>query len=97
MTNLEKAKKIIRANIKDAEHGLFFTQNIVGDTMATIYKEKDENDIRVDICYDWGYFEVFGLCSKEQKELMDYYEEFVKLRQEFFDELMQFIIGSEIR
>lgn len=78
MTNLEKAKKIIRENIKDAECGLFFTPNIVGDTTVTIYEEKDENDIRVDICYDWYYFEVFGLCSKEREELTKYYNELIR-------------------
>lgn len=78
MTNLEKAKKIIRENIKDAEHGLFFTPNIVGDTIVTIYEEKDENDIRVDICYDWGYFEVYGLCGEEREELTKYYNELIR-------------------
>ena len=72
MTNLEKAKGIIRKNIKNAEHGLFFTRNIVGDLMDTIYYD---GELQVDICYGWSYFEVFGLSREEQEELTKYYNE----------------------
>ena len=50
--------------------GLFNTKNVVGDRMINIYKS---NDIQLDICCDYGYFEVFGLTENEFKELQIFY------------------------
>lgn len=73
MSNLlEKAKEIIKETISDADCGIFCSRNTVGDTMTTIY---DEDGLRIDICYYWSYFEVFGLSVDEFKELQKYYEE----------------------
>lgn len=71
MNKLEVAKKIIAENIDDARCGIFDTRNIVGDDMDTIY---DSDDLTVDICYFWMYFEVFGLTDNEFAELEKYYE-----------------------
>ena len=46
--------------------GIFDCRNIVGDPMETIY---DEMGVRIDICRDWEYFEVFGLTNKEFAEI----------------------------
>ena len=70
-TNLEITKGIIGANYYDGEYGLFFTRNIAGDEMSTLYEDEH---IQVDICYDYEYFEVFGLTETEEEELEKYYE-----------------------
>jgi hypothetical protein len=43
--------------------------------MTTIYE--DEN-LTIDICYNWAYFEVFGLNNTEFKELEKYYDSLSK-------------------
>lgn len=68
--NLEIAKKIIEENYSDAEYGIFDTHNIIGEITYNIYYE---NELIIDICYDLGYFEVFGLSDEEFKELEEYY------------------------
>ena len=70
MTNLEKAKKIIRENFSQAECGIYNTHNVAGDLMGTIY---EENELRIDICVYYGYFEVFGLTDEEFEELKRFY------------------------
>ena len=69
-TNVEIAKRIIEENIEDAKCGLFFSRNIMGDRMTNIY---DDENISIDICYGYMYFEVFGLTREEQEELEKYY------------------------
>ena len=58
MHKLEIAKRVIKENIEDARCGIFDTRNIVGDIMDTLY---DSNDLTIDICYGWMYFEVLVL------------------------------------
>ena len=70
MTKLEKAKQIIKENIEDAEFGIFDSRNIAGDHMTNIYSSEE---LIIDICYHWGYFEVFGLSPLEFKHLEEYY------------------------
>ena len=70
MSRLEKAKKVIKENIKDAEYGIFSSRNIANDEMINIYAE---DGVYIDICYDSAYFEVFGLTGKEFDELGGYY------------------------
>ena len=65
-------KKIIKENYEDATCGIFDSRNIVGDYMVTIY---EDNGLTIDICYNWAYFEVFGLTDEEFKELEQYYGE----------------------
>ena len=71
MSKLEIAKKVIAENIDDAKCGIFDTRNIVGDFMENIYESED---LIIDICYGWAYFEVFGLTDSEFAELEKYYE-----------------------
>lgn len=70
MSNLEKAKEIIKAHYSDAECGIFNSRNIVGDVMNTIY---EGDGLTIDICYGWQYFEVFGLSGEEFEELEEHY------------------------
>ena len=71
MSKLEKAKEIIKQNYIKGDYGIFNTRNISGDTMATIY---DDGELQIDICYEWSYFEVFGLSKEEFNELYIFYE-----------------------
>ena len=72
MNKLDIAKKIIKENYKNADCGIFDTRNIVGDSMTTIYRG---NELTIDICYDYAYFEVFGLSDDEFNELERFYNE----------------------
>ena len=70
MSKLAIAKKIIKENWKEADCGIFDCRNTVGDPMHTLYWE---DGLRVDICYYWSYFEVFGLTDTEFEALAKYY------------------------
>ena len=76
MTSLEKAKEIIAEHIEEADCGIFDSRNIVGDEMETLY---DDNELTIDICYGWCYYEVFGLTKEKFKELEDYYNSIRRL------------------
>lgn len=71
MANMEKIKEVIKEYYDDANYGLYDCRNLVGDPMETIY---DDNEVQIDICYRWSYFEVFGLTDKEFQELTEYYD-----------------------
>lgn len=73
-------KAVIKKNIRSYRCGLFFTRNIAGDQMVTIY---EDDYFCVDACYYYSYFEVFGLTSDEERVLTDYYE---KLVEESYDD-----------
>ena len=72
MNKLERAKEVIKSNFEQGECGLFNSRNWVGDPMTTIYYHED---LVIDICYHYEYFEVFGLTDDEFKELCSFYEE----------------------
>lgn len=68
--NLKKAKEIIAKYYDDARCGLFDSRNTAGDSMSCIYRD---DNIQIDICYYYEYFEVFGLTDDEFEELSNYY------------------------
>ena len=70
MTKLEKAKQIIEENFDDASYGIFDSRNWVGDPMVNIF---DDDELQIDICYNYSYFEVFGLNETDFKELREFY------------------------
>lgn len=73
MTNkLEKAKQIIDQYYDRAPHGIFDCKNWGGDDMYTVYAS---DGLIIDICYRYGYFEVFGLSQDEFLELEKYYND----------------------
>ena len=72
MTKLEKAKAIIKKYFKYGDCGIYDSRNIVGDQMINLY---DDSDLAIDICYNYSYFEVFGLSNKEFAELCEYYNQ----------------------
>lgn len=71
---VEKVKAVIADNIEDALYGIFDCRNIVGDPMETIY---DEDEVSIDICRHYRYFEVFGLSEQEFGEVESFYEDLV--------------------
>ena len=70
MSNLEKAKEIVKEHYRFARCGIFDSRNLVGDCMETIYEGEG---LTVDICFYYSYFEVFGLSNADFKELERYY------------------------
>lgn len=71
---IDKVKNVIRNRYIDASCGLFFTLNLVGDNIYTIW---EEDGVTIDICYDYEYFEVFGLTEEEENELLAFYNSLI--------------------
>jgi hypothetical protein len=71
---VEKVKEVIENNIEDALWGIFDCRNVVGDPMETIY---DEAGVRIELCRNWGYFEVFGLTNEEFLKVESFYKDLV--------------------
>ena len=65
-------KTIIKRNWKDAEYGIFDCRNWTGDPMEMLY---EDDELCIDICRHYGYFEVLGLSTDEFEELEKYYHE----------------------
>lgn len=78
MTNLEKAKEVIKEHFNSGDCGLFDCRNCVGDIMDTIYEDES---ITIDICYFWSYFEVFGLTQEEFSKLQRFYERMKRIKR----------------
>lgn len=74
MNKLQKAKQIIKENIGDATCGIFDCRNKARDHMETLYAD---SGLMIDICYDWDYYEVFGLTKEEFIELEAYYDDLI--------------------
>ena len=70
MTKLDIAKDIIKEFYFLADCGIYDTRNIVGDRMTTIY---EDDELIIDICYNYSYFEVFGLSEADFNELEKFY------------------------
>ena len=70
MTKLEIAKEIIKEHYEEGDCGLYDTRNIVGDWMTTIY---EDDNLTIDICYGYSYFEVFGLSNEDFNQLLIFY------------------------
>ena len=60
MSKLEKAKMVIKEHYVPC--GIFSTRNLVGDPTDSIYSD---DELQIDICYYYEYFEVFGLSDDE--------------------------------
>lgn len=75
---LETAKRIVKENYSVANCGIFDSRNLIGDVMTTIY---EGDGLTIDICYNYAYFEVFGLSDADFKELVMYYDSLGKKRE----------------
>ena len=71
MSRLDKAKKVIEEYFDSANCGIFDSQNLLGDPMSNVFSE---NGLKIDICYRYRYFEVFGLTETEFLELEEFYD-----------------------
>lgn len=72
----EEIITIIKAIIdlyENVDCGIYNTRNIVGDNMTNIYSDF-KNGVVVDVCYPYGYFEIFGLDKEEWSEIKRYYD-----------------------
>lgn len=69
-TKLEIAKSVIKEHIQEADCGIFNSRNVVHDRMDTLY---DDYGLKIDICYGYAYFEVFGLSDEDFVELRKFY------------------------
>lgn len=74
---LEIAKGIICGNYDRAQYGIFDSRNTAGDRMKTIYNNPLML-MKIDICLEFGYFEVFGLLPEEFRELHRYYNSLIR-------------------
>lgn len=74
LSRIDKVKNVIRNRYSDAMCGLFFTPNWAGDPMSTI---REEDGVTIDICYEYEYFEVFGLTEEEENELLAFYNSLI--------------------
>ena len=72
MTRLDEVKQVIKMNCKNAMYGIFDTRNAAHDIMTTIYLD---DNVQIDICYEYEYFEVFGLSDEEFSELAKFYND----------------------
>ena len=70
-TELEEVQALIMERIGDARCGIFFSRNTVGDDMENIY---DGSCLSLDICEEWGYFELFGLDDDEARYMKGFYD-----------------------
>ena len=70
MDKLQKAKEIIKKYYNEADCGIFNVRNYSDIMMANIY---DSDDLAIDICYQYSYFEVFGLDEEQFDELRSFY------------------------
>lgn len=68
---LSTVKELIQEHLDKATAGMYFTRNIAGDTMRTLYKG---TYFTLDICSYWGYYELFGCTEKEAAEVKEYYK-----------------------
>ena len=66
----KKLKELIKKNYKNADCGIYNTRNTTGDTMQLLYQN---GNIRLEMCYYYSYFEVFGLSEEEFKLLKRFY------------------------
>ena len=92
---LAKAKMVIKEHIESAMCGIFDTRNCAGDYMETIC---DEGNLTIDICYEWEYFEVFGLSMAEFQHLEVFYETLrkeVRTKEKETTEMNDYIVMAE--
>lgn len=72
---VEKVKEIIKENIGNGCCGIYNCRDIMGDPKRTLYEDED---ITVDICDYYSYFEILGLNNNEFKQVKEYYDSIVK-------------------
>ena len=69
MSKLEIAKEIVKKYYKHSYYDLYDSNNTCNDKMSILYHK---NGLTIKICYDYCYFQVFGLDKNELDELRLY-------------------------
>lgn len=72
--NFKIALQLVQDNIRFASCGIYDTKNTMGDNMDLLHAE---GEFQVWICYQYQYFEVFGLPDDEFAILEERYKELV--------------------
>lgn len=67
---LSQVKRLIKQYYDAGCHGLYDCRNLVGDVMESLFMGEY---FRLDICYQYCYFEVFGATAQEFEELEKFY------------------------
>ena len=70
MSKLEIAKEVIRKHFNRADCGIFDCYCLFPDNKEILY---NKDGLKILICYEWAYFEVFGMDDMEFAELKKYY------------------------
>lgn len=65
-----KVKKLIKKFYNDAHCGFFDCRNFVGDPMYVLF---NGSHFRLEICYSYSYFELFGATEEEFNKLEKFY------------------------
>jgi len=76
---LEKVLDLIKERYDDASAGMYFTRNVVGDGMTQLFEGEF---FTLEICYDWGYYELFGCDEAERNKVEVIYETLRKVAEE---------------
>lgn len=76
---LNKCLDLIKDKYDDAECGMFFSRNDVGDEMETIFSGQF---FTLDICYNYAYFEMFGCTEAERNTVECVYKTLAKVVEE---------------
>lgn len=72
----KKIKELMKEYYEYAKFGFYNTRNIVGDRMFNLYNGKY---FQLDLCYEYGYYEVFGATFEEFIKLASYYSKLRKI------------------
>ncbi len=67
MNTIEKIYNIIIKMDPECRYDLFCSRSLIDDPVEVIY---EENNITLQICYNYEYFEVLGLDDKQRKEFI---------------------------
>lgn len=84
MDRLLVAMSIIESNIDRGYQGLYFTENLLGDTTKTIFKK---DYLKVNLCVQYKYFEVFGLSLGDELTLHVFYKKLLDERSKDYEVL----------
>lgn len=67
--NIQDVKDFLQSKKDELEgYQAFDSRNIVGDAMEPFY---NKDGVQIDICYGYGYIEIFGLTKADFRSICD--------------------------
>lgn len=67
--NIQDVKDFLQSKKDELEgYQAFDSRNTVGDTMEPFY---NKDGVQIDICYEYGYIEIFGLTEADFRSISD--------------------------